>query len=85
MSRNRIITIRVSDEEYETLRAATQSRGYRNVSELARAAMQTITGEQLAPHQALARRVDDHSARIAALTHDLHRLLATVMEKGSSR
>jgi Arc/MetJ-type ribon-helix-helix transcriptional regulator len=77
-TRNRIITVRLSDDEYESLRAATQSRGYRNVSELARAAMHSVAGDILAPHQLLARRVDEHSTRIAELSRDVARLLSEV-------
>jgi Arc/MetJ-type ribon-helix-helix transcriptional regulator len=75
-TRNRVITIRVSDDEYTRLRAATELRGYKNVSELARAAMESVADEQLAPHQALARRVDEHATRIAALARSLERLEA---------
>ena len=77
-TRNRIITIRLSNDEYESLRAATQSRGYRNVSELARAAMHSVAGEILAPHQVLARRVDENSIRIAELARDVAQLLSEV-------
>ncbi len=73
--KSRVITVRVSDEEYENLRAATWSKGYRNVSELARAGMHSVVGEQLAPHQVLAMRVDEHAARIAAIARDLERLI----------
>jgi Arc/MetJ-type ribon-helix-helix transcriptional regulator len=72
--KTRIITVRLSNEEYESLRAATASKGYRTVSELARAGMHKVADDQLPPHQILARRVDEHSARIAALALELERL-----------
>jgi hypothetical protein len=81
MPRNRVITIRVSDEEYETLRIATLSRGYGNLSELARAAIQSISSDQAAPHEVLARRVNEHSVRIAALSRDMDRLLSISTNK----
>jgi len=84
MSRKRIITIRLSDEEYEKLRVATTSRGYGNLSELARAAMHSVAGDQLAPHEVLARRVDEHSLRIAALSRDMDWLLSVCAKKKAS-
>ncbi len=77
-TKNRVITIRVSDEEHQEFLAATQSKGYRSVSELARAAMHTIAGEQLAPHQLLARRIDEQFSRLAALSCELERLRTQV-------
>ena len=74
MSRKRIITIRLSDQEYEALRVSTVSRGYGNLSELARAAMHSVALDELAPHEILARRVDEHSRHIEALSREVERL-----------
>lgn len=72
--KNRIITVRLTDEEYEKLLEVISSRGYRNVSELARAGMHSLVGgEQFAPDQVLASRVDEHSARLAAISRELER------------
>ena len=84
MSRNRIITIRLSDEEYETLRVTALSRGYGNFSELARAAMHSVASDQLPPHEILARRVDEHSVRLAALSREVERLFSAPAHKKPS-
>ncbi len=69
-----MITVRVSAEEYNSLRAMTAIKGYRNVSELARAALQSIITDDLAPHALLAMRVNEYATRLAELTRKVERL-----------
>lgn len=53
--RTRIVIFRLTDEEYEELRAACVDRGARNVSDFARTAlMQTVAGEREAVTSKLA-------------------------------
>jgi hypothetical protein len=78
-TKNRIITVRITDEEYETLRATTQFKGYRNVSELARAAMHTVAGEQLAPHQVCRTPHRQAAEHLATLCRDLDQLVRVHM------
>lgn len=79
-NKSRIITIRVSEEEYDNLRVATKCKGYRSVSEFARAAIQTVAGDQVAPHQALARLVDEHSSSLAVLSLKLERFMTSARQ-----
>ena len=68
-----MITVRVSEDEFENLRSVTRSLGYRTVSDLARAAMNSVAGEA-PPRDALASRLENLDERV----QKLERLSGTV-------
>lgn len=80
-TKNRIVTVRVSEDEFESLRTATSSLGYRSVSDLARAAMHRIIGNNLPPEDVLATRFETFDARLDRLGREVERLSAALVEK----
>ena len=84
--RNRMLSIRLSDDELQQLKLVSQDRGARSVSDLAREAMmQLITGPQarngnrLVPGEGLLlARIHDMDQRITALQSEVSRLSAQV-------
>ena len=68
-----MITLRVSAEEYEAVRVVSKAKGYRSISELARAAIHTLI-EDKAPHEILALRINEHASQLSALTREVQRL-----------
>jgi hypothetical protein len=73
--KTRMVTVRLSDEEYQAVRTVTAARGYRSVSDLARAALQSlIAAPPVAPLDSVTSRLDEHASMIADLTREIERL-----------
>jgi hypothetical protein len=73
MHRNRMISFRVSDEEFEKLRSFCHSRGDHNVSEIARTAVQKLVdgSESAQPLESRIQAVEQEIRRLdALLTHN---------------
>ncbi len=65
-----MITVRVSEDEYQTLHSTARTMGYRSLSDLTRAAMHNITGVP-----------DPVSSRLETFAARLARLEAALTEK----
>ena len=69
--RQKMISLRLSDEEYEGLRTHYRDYGARNISELARLALQRIVTGSAGPQ-------DGFAAKLSALDERLHQLESQV-------
>lgn len=68
---SRMISLRISDEEYEKFKQLYRSHGARSISDFARLSMQRAASIEQDPlHSGLVIRIDNLSARIEAL--ELH-------------
>jgi hypothetical protein len=73
--RTRIVSFRLSEEEYDRLLEICASAGMRGVSEMARAGIQLILRDALrAPEAALETRVSDLEVRLRQLSLELKRI-----------
>jgi hypothetical protein len=74
-SKNRMISFRLSEEEFDRFRAICFNYGVRSVSELARTAINRLLEEPArAQEQSLASRVAELEGRIRILSLELKRL-----------
>jgi hypothetical protein len=74
-SRSRMISFRLTQEEYEKFRRVCFTHGIRSVSEMARAAINLLLQEPArAPHEAIESRVAELEARVHMLFLELKRL-----------
>lgn len=80
--RIRVVTFRVSDEEYTNLRSMYPAAGARSVSELARSAIERLLSESHNGngHPCLATRVEELDFRVARLDRELARLNRAIAE-----
>jgi hypothetical protein len=77
-SRNRMVSFRLTVEEYDRFRELCGSRGIRTVSELARTAINGMLAEPgPVPQEALETRVNDLESRVHALSLEMRKLLRT--------
>ena len=65
--RRKMISLRLSEVEYEVLKAHYRTYGARNISELARLALHRIMTGSAGPH-------DDIAAKVSELDERLHQL-----------
>ena len=76
--RSKMISLRLSDEEYESLKTLYAARGVRSLSEFAREAMHRVLGEDSAqpplPNTTLDIRVQVLDGKVALLEGELSRL-----------
>jgi len=77
--RKKMISLRLSEEEFELLKARYHSYGARNVSELARLALHRIVAESAGPQNDFAARLSELDDRVSALESQL----AFVAKNGS--
>ena len=76
--RKKMISLRLSEEEYELLKARYHSYGARNVSELARQALQHIMTGSLGPMTGSPGPQHNLATQIAELHERVHALEASV-------
>ena len=74
MRKNRIISLRLSEEEYESLKSIYESRGVRSLSEFARDAMHRIVGAGPPNGADLHDRVQLLDGKVALLEGEVSRL-----------
>jgi hypothetical protein len=67
VSRSKMISLRLSEVEYEVLKKEYRTHGARNVSELARLALQRIMNGSAATHDACAVKLAELDVRVHAL------------------
>ena len=75
--RKKMISLRLSEEEYELLKTKCRAHGARNMSDLARLAIQLITHGPIEPQNGLAAKLALHDQRLDALESQI----ALVMER----
>jgi Arc/MetJ-type ribon-helix-helix transcriptional regulator len=73
--KDKMVSFRLSQEEYEQLQKACGERGVRNVSDLARSAMRTLLGHETG-RDALVGQVEELRQRVTELSRELDRLSA---------
>ncbi len=77
--KSRMISLRLSDDEYEALRSLYRLHGSRSVSEFARNAMQKVIGETVpSASSTLETRIVDLDAKMASLDHEVARLVQLI-------
>jgi hypothetical protein len=76
-SKNKMISLRLSEVEYEVLKKQFRTRGARNVSDLARLAIQRMMNDAAEPVDGLAAKLADLDHRI----HDVESQLLVILER----
>ena len=76
--RTRIVSIRLSDEEYDQLRSLCAIKGTDSISELARAAMKLLVVEHKSHGAAMETRVNEIDVRIDMLDREIARLSSKI-------
>jgi hypothetical protein len=74
--KSKMISLRLSAEEYQALRALYPSYGARNVSDFARLAMKRVIGHPLPATSASFSKINEMDERLAALEEKFALLLA---------
>jgi len=76
---NRMVSVRLSDQDYALLHELRRSTGCRNLSELARVALHNWHGDNPpAAEDGLQRMLQEHEERIRKLTAQLERFEALI-------
>lgn len=73
--RKKMISLRLSEVEYEALRAHYPSYGARNISDFARLAMQRVIGDSHAPEGVVVAKIHELDDRLHAVETDIALLL----------
>ena len=73
--KNKMISLRISEEEYSALRARFLGYGARNVSDLARMALQRVIAQSPEPQTDLQAKVNELDHRLNLMEAHLSRLL----------
>jgi hypothetical protein len=84
--KSRIMSLRLSDEEYESLKAVYATRGVRSMSDFAREAMLQVLGQEASDGHSLEHRVQSLDGKLAMLEGQVDRLSRVVaLEVGARR
>jgi hypothetical protein len=83
--KSRIISLRLSEKEYETLKACYASHGIRSLSEFARDAMHRMAAESAASAPAMKTRVEALDGKLAILSDQVSRLSQAIERDASAR
>jgi hypothetical protein len=73
-----MISLRLSNEEYDSLRSLYRVHGSRSVSEFARNAMQKVIGEAQSAPATIDVRLRDLDAKMSSLDHEVGRLVQLI-------
>lgn len=76
--RSRVVSIRLSDEEYDQLRSLCANQGADSISELARAALKLLVVEHQSRGPAMETRVNEIDVRIDLLNREVARLSSKI-------
>lgn len=76
--KSRMISLRLSNEEYESLRSLYRVHGSRSVSEFARNAMQRVIGEARVPPVNIEGRLQELDEKMNLLDHEVSRLVRLI-------
>ncbi len=74
-AKEKMITVRLSSDEYKTLHNAFCAQGARNFSDFARMAMRQAIGKAIEPEDPLATKLHELEGRITSVELDVIRLL----------
>jgi hypothetical protein len=83
--KNRIISLRLSEEEYESLKTIYEARGVRSLSEFARDAMHRVVGEGPPNGADLHDRVELLNGKVALLEGEVSRLSRVLAMDAATR
>ena len=78
--RSKMISLRLSTEEYEALRTLYPNYGARNISDFARLAIQRVISNSVAADNGLLTIVHDLDHRLGRLEYQISRFLASQAE-----
>jgi predicted DNA-binding protein len=73
-----MISLRLSNEEYESLRNLYRVHGSRSVSEFARNAMQKVIGDAQAEPANIETRLQELDSKMSSLDHEVGRLVRLI-------
>ena len=76
--KSRIVSLRVSPQEYDVLKSLYRSHGARSVSDFARLAMHRVLASSLSRPDGLERKLDELSGRLLLLDGEVARLRSRV-------
>ncbi len=76
--KSRMISLRLSNEEYESLRSLYRVHGSRSVSEFARNAMQRVIGEARVPAVNVEGRLQELDEKMNLLDQEVSRLVRLI-------
>ncbi len=76
--KSRMISLRLSNEEYESLRSLYRVHGSRSVSEFARNAMQKVIGESRSPSGNIEGRLQELDEKMTTLDQEVSRLVRLI-------
>lgn len=79
--RTKTLSIRISEDEYETLKAFYSSSGTRNVSAIAREALRRLVQDQAEPENDIESALRSLDQRLGALQGKVSSLSRTVAER----
>lgn len=83
--KSRTISLRLSDQEYEALKAMYTAHGARSISDFARTAMQRAISGSASPNVALDLKVQELHGKITVMDSELARLAQLFESEVSSR
>jgi hypothetical protein len=83
--KNRIISLRLSEQEYESLRSRYASHGVRSLSEFARDAMHRMLGDSPLDGAGIEDRVQMLDGKLAVLEDEVSRLSRVVEQEVAAR
>ena len=83
--KNRIISLRLSEQEYESLRSRYASHGVRSLSEFARDAMHRMLGDSPPDGAGIEDRVQMLGGKLAVLEDQVSRLSRVVEQEVAAR
>jgi hypothetical protein len=84
--KNKMVSFRLSDEEYDALRTVCESQGVRSLSDFARLAIENLlAGDGLPPQAAVESRLDALHSRVQVLDLAVGRLADLVDVRNRSK
>lgn len=76
--KTKMISLRLSPEEYEALRSLYRVHGSRSVSEFARTAMQRVIAETVSPQQTLESHIQELNSKMTSIDQEVARLVGLI-------
>jgi len=80
--KTKMISLRLSNEEYETLHNLYRAHGSRSISDFARNAMQKVISGA-APSRSLETRLQELDGKMSALDHEVSRLVKLLEDRAA--
>jgi hypothetical protein len=83
--KNRIISLRLSAQEYDALKALYSAHGARSISDFARSAMQRVIAGPGGGHVALELKVEELNGKVNVLDTEVARLIQLIESERPAR